>query len=162
MMSGRETGAALTSGRTRLRRLLGVFGLMFAILAGCQQPRGEDKRRGPYTVASSMPCEALSRSRCPHSEGCVLDWVGNLRYVCRPKQGICEEGLYQFDEASCRARESCTWDPGSCYCPLPGYGETVAGDDTWGVPKARGPCACAGGPAPMCRPKGQRPSVSPQ
>ncbi|HEY8145669.1 MAG TPA: hypothetical protein VIG06_23470 [Kofleriaceae bacterium] len=107
-------------------------------------PTGESSAPPPATGA----CETLDRAECLRARHCTLHFVKSMEYECRPSGGPCETDLLQGDKAGCEARAGCTWDPGSCYCPFPGYGKTqVADKDS----NQGGACACGGGPPPMCK-----------
>jgi hypothetical protein len=101
-------------------------------------------------IPTSARCDSLTRLECYSASHCVLEHVGPAKYVCRDPKGPCEVGLKQTDAKACNARAECTWTPGSCYCPFPGYGDTSVPERTGDV---GGACACGGGPPPMCAEK---------
>lgn len=105
------------------------------------------------TIPASARCDSLTRLECYAASHCVLENVGPARYVCRDPQGPCEVGLKQTDAKACNARPECTWKPGACYCPFPGYGDTAVPERSR---NSGGACACGGGPPPMCVEKAQR------
>lgn len=97
-------------------------------------------------VQGSRACSSLTRLECYASSHCFLDHLAPFKYACREKRGPCEEGIRQTDRDSCEARPGCAWNPGSCYCPFAGYGETAVKDRA----QSTGACACGGGPPAMC------------
>ena len=110
--------------------------------------------RGEVAPPSKLsgPCSSLTRLQCYASQECFLDHAEPNDYSCRDKRGPCEVDMRQTDEAACRARPGCEWDPGSCFCPFPGYGETSVPDPPG---EAGGACACGGGPPPRCEQRNQ-------
>jgi hypothetical protein len=113
--------------------------------ADTKPPAGEPGETSPPTAA---PCETLDRAECLRVRHCTLHFVKDGQYECRAEAGPCETDLFQGDKAGCEAREGCVWEPGSCYCPFPGYGTTQVADKS---KDQGGACACGGGPPPMCK-----------
>jgi hypothetical protein len=99
-------------------------------------------------VPSSAACDSLDRAECLRALHCTLHHVKPGQYECLPSSGPCETNLLEGDRAGCEARAGCTWDPGGCYCPFPGYGQTQVPDKE---ARGGGACACGGGPPPSCK-----------
>jgi hypothetical protein len=141
----------------RFPALPGLFlALGIAALASCGRgevappsPTGPTGPTGPTEpTGPTGSCSSLTRLHCHASKDCFLDHAKPYHYSCREKRGPCEVDLLQTDEAGCRARPGCEWDPGSCYCPFAGYGETAVPDP----PSRQGAaCACGGGPPARCK-----------
>lgn len=76
-------------------------------------------------------CSDLGRDTCIANPRCILTGSEDRDpgYECVPSRGGCEE----LGMGDCLSDLGCRWDPGECYCP--------EGLD----------CACAGGPAPVCK-----------
>lgn len=89
---------------------------------------------GDSLVASF--CDGLARDKCRATSGCFLDYSGQPDgYLCRLAKDDCERLTSSGGQSACESNSSCTWSPGSCYCP------------------ADMNCFCGGGPPPMCRAK---------
>jgi hypothetical protein len=81
-------------------------------------------------------CDGLARDKCRDTAGCFLDYSGQPDgYSCRAAKNDCERATSSGGMSTCQAMSSCTWEPGSCYCP-----EGML-------------CFCGGGPPPTCRAK---------
>jgi hypothetical protein len=81
-------------------------------------------------------------------------------YLCRPEQGPCEAGIAQraligqnggdaSEGPRCLQRAGCTLDPGGCYCPCGGSGQSAVPD---GPEAPVCSCACGGGAPANCVP----------
>lgn len=96
--------------------------------------------------AATADCAALGELACLAPNDCVLVAAGESGdgYVCRPAENDCERDFDQRnpDADACAAREGCTYDGGSCYCPP---------DVT---------CICGGGPPPRCHAAGDSGSAA--
>lgn len=124
----------------------------FAVLASCGLSNAETEPEpappSPPPIPSSAACDSLDRSECMRALHCTMHHVKSAEYECRPSQGPCETGLIQTDARTCKSRQGCIYDQGSCYCPFPGYGKTRIADKQ---KNPGGACACGGGPPPRCR-----------
>lgn len=134
------------------------FALVAAALlsGGCPSSKSSDGDRGSGAptattaepVLASAACDTRDRAECLRALHCTLHHVDESEYACRPAAGRCETNLLQEDRAGCESRAGCSWDPGGCYCPFPGYGRTQVADKAQPSGQA---CGCGGGPPPRCR-----------
>ncbi len=113
-------------------------------------------------------CGLLSRTACMKSAACTLEATDKTKqrgeYLCRPAQGMCEEGLVEHDlpgggaelrtraeaEAAtlaCTDRVGCRFVEAECYCTCRGYGMTTVED---GAEAEDCDCYCGGGSPPAC------------
>jgi len=118
------------------------------ILVGCKS----EKRDAPGssaapTTPTAAACETLDRAQCLRATHCTMHWIESSTYECRTSKGSCEIDLAQTDKGTCESRQDCTWKPGECYCPFPGYGKTQVEDKE---NNSGGACACGGGAPPRC------------
>jgi hypothetical protein len=138
-----------------------VAAALLALLACRSEPRGAASPgdgRPPVSTPTPSPsptpapdapaCETLPRADCLRARHCTMEHLDPGQYHCRAAQGPCEEGLLQTDRRACEAVAGCTFDPGQCYCPFPGYGATQVPDRK--DDQEAGACACGGGPPPRC------------
>ncbi|MBX7078867.1 MAG: hypothetical protein K1X88_06730 [Nannocystaceae bacterium] len=126
-----------------------------------------DDAAPPATAAprGGPDCGALSRTACMASPHCTLQHAGTAdrrTYRCRPATAPCEIGFAQSgffgsgddipaakrQQADCNARPGCVYEPGGCYCPCRGDGQTTVPDGP-DAPPCR--CECGGGTPPVCR-----------
>lgn len=114
-----------------IKRILAWRLLPLLALVACGSPV-ENSEDPPGQTNST--CGSLARDVCLKTIGCFLDYGGKPdSYVCRPAKSDCELRTNDGGQSACEAAGSCTWMPGSCYCP-----EGML-------------CFCGGGPPPMCR-----------
>jgi hypothetical protein len=138
-----------------MRALIATVAMLAVLsIAGCSKdktpPGPTPTPTPPPPTKTQGPCDQLTRAECLGSTHCTLHWIAESTYECRADDGPCQVGIGQNDRAACEKVGSCTWDPGMCYCPFPGYGQTAVPDKQ--DPNGAGACACGGGQPSMCLP----------
>lgn len=128
------------------------------VLNACSSERSAQAEPAPeptpnvIDLSGAGSCGELDQHDCLNSGDCTLHHEETNVYSCRPAEGACEEDLVQTDRAACEAREGCSHDPGSCFCPVHGHANTKAAGQQGGPSNQDADCTCGGGPPPSCSP----------
>ncbi|MEM6996850.1 MAG: hypothetical protein AAF721_40480 [Myxococcota bacterium] len=153
------------------RAVLSVIVTLLACTTAAPQGGGAKaavgvRERAPATPAeAAAPCDSMSRTTCMRSTHCTLvrsEGAELRQYQCRAATSPCEVGFAQASvfgagaaaiaagerqQAECRERVTCHFEPGSCYCACRGNGKTTVPD---GAEADGCLCECSGGPPPTC------------
>jgi hypothetical protein len=158
-------------------RSTAIAGVLLALACGKASPRepsagpvevaGAGAASAPATVpraaaaSASVDCATLTRRACLEAPSCTLVHEPKPPrrdlYRCRPAEPPCETIIAQSAfsgedregaRRQCQSQSGCVLDPGGCYCPCRGSGQTSVPD---GPEASDCNCACGGGPPPRCK-----------